>query len=565
MFFMKKKEQVVEKKVEEKPVEQPVEQSKRTSYMDFYRKLHKVAKKEPTEEDRKALLKKLFPRNINDVQVVNTKTGAKVAMDSMYKPTTYQEDLPMFMMPFFHHSFIGWQACALLTQNAYIRKACEIPARDAIAVDYKLHYMKGDDQDPNTDDSEEEEVLKELKQLSDRKMKIKNICRDANIFKKTYGQILVVPTFSEDVDMSEPFDLKKIKKGTYTGMQIIQPFWVTYQMGLEQLNRPDKSGFYEPEYYTIPNKAKIHKSWIIKLVNGVCPDILKPVYYYGGIPLTQMIYERVFCAEKVANEAPKLALTKRLLIVDGDVRNLTANPQQAYETMESVAEMRDNMGFMVKERGDSVSQIDTTLTDFDALIMTQFQLVAAIAEMPVTKLMKTQLKGLANTGDYEMKDYAQTLVEIQENDFNAILLRHYQLLSMSEKGEDLNLDIMWNPIDTPTELEMAQIESQQAQTDATLVGAGVVDPTEVRTMLRANEDSRFRNLAEDMPEELMQNDDEESGFGDKESQKEGKDSMEDYYTITDEDIDNALDSVEDEDDTPQHAYMFQMVADNEDN
>jgi hypothetical protein len=289
-------------------------------------------------------------------------------------------------------------------------------------------------------------------------------------------------------------------------------------MGVEQFNRPDKTGFYEPEYYTIPNKAKIHKSWVIKLVNGICPDILRPVYYYGGIPLTQQIYERVFCAEKVANEAPKLALTKRLLIIDGDVNNLTANPQEAYETMESVAEMRDNMGFMVKNPDNNVSQIDTSLADFDALIMSQFQLVAAIAEMPVTKLMKTQLKGLANTGDYETKDYNQSLIEIQENDFNAILLRHYQLLGMSEKGKDLGLDIVWNPIDTPTELEVAQIEQTQAQTDATYVGAGILDQSEVRTMLRSNEDSRFRNLSEEMPEQ-------EDMLGDILGQNEEKDEQ----------------------------------------
>lgn len=505
-MFFKKKQQVVENKVEEKPVEQP----KRTSYLDFYRKIHKQVKKEPTEADRKALLKELFPRNINDVQVINSKTGAKVAMDSMYKPATYTEDLPMFMIPFFNHSFIGWQACALLTQNAYIRKACEIPARDAIAVEYKLQYANGDDNDKDTNKDDEQKILDDMKLLSDRKMKIKNICRDANIYKKTYGQILIVPTFNVDVDMSEPFDLSKIKKGTYTGMQIIQPFWVTYQMGVEQLNRPDRAGFYEPEYYTIPNKAKIHKSWVIKLVNGVCPDILKPVYYYGGIPLTQMIYERVFCAEKVANEAPKLALTKRLLIVDGDVRNLTANPQQAYETMESVAELRDNMGFLVKERGDTVSQIDTSLADFDSLVMTQFQLVAAIAEMPVTKLMKTQLKGLANTGDYETKDYCQNLKEIQENDYNTILMRHYQLLSMSEHGKDLDIDITWDEIDTPTALEQAQVEQTQAQTDATYVGAGIIDQTEVRTMLRSNDDSRFHNLSEDMPETLIEPEEEET-------------------------------------------------------
>ena len=524
------------KKPEPQPMEAPKsveveKEPKRNSYLDFYRKLHGRVKKEYNEQDRQALLKKLFPRSINNMVAVDTKTGRRVALDGIYKPAIYDNDLPIYMIPFFNHSFIGWQACALLTQNAYIKKACEIPARDAIAVDYKLHYADEDDKDPSTDKEAEEEILKELKQLSDRKMKIKNICRDANIFKKTYGQILLVPTFNVDVDMSEPFDLSKIKKGTYTGMQIIQPFWVTYQMGVEQLSRPDRRGFYEPEYYTIPNKAKIHKSWVIKLVNGICPDILKPVYYYGGIPLTQQIYERVYCAEKVANEAPKLALTKRLLTVDGDIYNLTANSGEAFENLQTIVDVRDNMGLFVKEKDSTISQIDTSLADFDALIMTQFQLVAAIAEMPVTKLMKTQLRGLANTGDYEMKDYAQTLIEIQESDFNQILLRHYQLLSMSEKGKDLNLDIIWNPIDTPSELEMAQIESQQAQTDATLVGAGIVDASEVRTILRANEDSRFRNLDEEMPDNMLDEDFEEEAQADKQADKDAQDSAEEQPVL----------------------------------
>jgi hypothetical protein len=567
MHLFRKKQP--EKLVIEQPADVKVEKQEKTSYLDFYRKLHKKGGlKEPTESDKQELLKKLFPRSIDNMVAIDTKTGSRVAMDGIYKPATYENDLPLFMIPFFSHSFIGWQACALLTQNAYIRKACEIPARDAIAVDYKLHYADADDKDPNTDKDEEEAVLQDLKMLSDRKMKIKNICRDANIFKKTYGQILVVPTFNVDVDMSEPFDIKKIKKGTYTGMQIIQPFWVTYQMGVEQLNRPDKAGFYEPEYYTIPNKAKIHKSWIIKLVNGVCPDILKPVYYYGGIPLTQMIYERVYCAEKVANEAPKLALTKRLLTIDGDVYNLTANSDSAYETLQTVASIRDNFGFMVKEKDTSVNQIGTSLTDFDALIMTQFQLVAAIAEMPVTKLMKTQLKGLANSGDYEMKDYAQNLKEIQESDFNRILLWHYQLLSMSEKGKDLNIDIVWDEIDTPTALEQAQIESQQAQTDATYVGSGIIDATEVRTMLRSNDDSRFHNLSEEMPDDLagMEEMGEEESVEEKETsnveeKKQTEDSADEYWAITDEDIEEALDESEIEDDNPQYAYMFDMVAD----
>ena len=500
------------KKVIEKPVEEPKEP--RVSYLDVLRKLGRVS-----DENTRTLeetIAWLFPRTPQDLVAVNSRTG--VAMDAAIKPAMYNNDLPEEMIPFFSHTFIGWQACALLYENPYIKKACEIPARDAVSVDYELQFENKDtDGDDNTDEKAEQELLNRLKQTSDKKMRIKDLCRDADIFRKVYGQILVVPTFSIDMKkaMEKPYNPKAIKPDTYTGMQLVQPFWVTYQMSADGIMNPQMAGYYEPEYYVINGTTRIHKSWLIKLITGACPDILKPVYYYGGIPLTQQIYERVFCAEKTANEAPKLALTKRLLIADGNINNMAANPSQAYETLKMVLSVRDNMGLMIKNPGDQVQQIDTSLADMDALIMTQFQLVAAIAEMPVTKLMKTQLKGLANTGNYEMKDYAQTLVETQENVFNRILERHFELLCLSEEGKNLGVMPVWNPIDTPTKIEMAQIESQQAQTDSTYIAAGVIGADEVRSALRANEDSRFHNLSEEMPEI-----DEQALFGKEESESE---------------------------------------------
>ena len=539
------------KKVIEKPVEQ--EEKPRVSYLDLLRKLGRVS-----DENTRSLeetIAWLLPRTPKDLVAVNKKTG--IAMDSAIKPAMYNNDLPEEMIPFFTHSFIGWQACALLYENPYSKKACEIPARDAVSVDYELQFENKDtDGDDKTDEKDEQELLNNLKRKSDKDMRIKDLCRNADIFRKVYGQILVVPTFNVDMKkaMEKPYDPKKIRQGTYTGMQLIQPFWVTYQMSADGISNPQMAGYYEPEYYVINGNVKIHKSWLIKLITCACPDILKPVYYYGGIPLTQQIYERVFCAEKTANEAPKLALTKRLLIADGNINNMAANPSQAYETLKMVLSVRDNMGLMIKNPGDQVQQIDTSLADMDALIMTQFQLVAAIAEMPVTKLMKTQLKGLANTGNYEMKDYAQTLVETQENVFNRILERHYQLLSISEKGEDLGLQAVWNPIDTPTEVEMAQIESQQAQTDSTYIAAGVIGADEVRGALRANEDSRFHNLPEEMPEI-----DEQALFGD-----QGGEEKEDKELQKAKDWLDVLDEDDTDDEESQIAYMFEDIADDED-
>ena len=82
-----------EKLVIEQPAEIKEEKQEKTSYLDFYRKLHKKGGlKEPTESDRQELLKKLFPRSINNMVAIDTKTGNRVAMDGIYKPATYEKE-----------------------------------------------------------------------------------------------------------------------------------------------------------------------------------------------------------------------------------------------------------------------------------------------------------------------------------------------------------------------------------------------------------------------------------------------------------------------------------------
>ena len=89
----------------------------------------------------------------------------------------------------------------------------------------------------------------------------------------------------------------------------------------------------------MPNGKMIHRSWCVKCVNSHVTDILKPTYIYGGIPLTQMIYERVFAADKCANEAPMLALTKRLLVVDANIQQVLADPKHVKDLMDVVTTM----------------------------------------------------------------------------------------------------------------------------------------------------------------------------------------------------------------------------------
>lgn len=477
------------KKIEEEP-------KKEESLIEHFRHKRNPFKKPKINRDD--IVKNIFQRDFS-VLTPRNKKGQVVAMDSAVCKCDYKKhDIPDDILEFYgKHNFIGWQACAVLRQNPYIDKACTIPAQDAISPDYKISYAQNNDNDEEVDN----EKLVEMKRVSDKDFHIKEICYHANVNKKTFGISLVVPVI-DGVDYKQPYSIDKVKKGSYKGMVVVEPYWVAPQLDADAVTNPMNIGFQEPTWWKMPNGALVHKSWCIKRCNSELPDILKPTYYYGGVPLTQKIYERVYAAEKVANEAPQLALTKRMLIADANIANLMMHPEECEDILNMVQWARDNFSVWFKNPDDQVSQIDTSLNDFDALVMTQYQLVASIADMPATKLLKTQPKGFNATGEYEQKDYIQSLQAIQDQDYLPILRMHYELFTKSYYGEVIDLSVVFNPIDTPTEKETAEVAKIWSDVDSNYIASGVMSADEVRDIRRSLDDSPYSTLADEIEGEV---------------------------------------------------------------
>lgn len=394
--------------------------------------------------------------------------------------------------------FIGYNACAILKQNWMISNACTVPAEDAIQSGYTLC---------NKDDSEtiSEEELENFKAVSYSKYHIDDICRRIEINKKVFGIGLAVPCMDDDYDYENPFNIDGVKPNSYKGWTVVDPYWFAPELDEDAATNPASKNFYQPTWYRMPNGKRVHRSHCIVLMNSVIPDILKPTYFYGGIPLTQMIFQRVYAAEKVANEAPLLALTKRLLVVDANLENFVANQRDAEETLKTISWLRDNFGVAIKRPGDQIQQIDTGLTDFDSLIMTQYQLVASIAQMPATKLLKTTPKGFNATGEFELKDYIQTLQAIQENDMKPLIERHNLLLAKSRYNKKMEITVKFNPIDMPTEADKASINQATASTLSTLTQAGIISAEEAREHLKKDETAGFPTIdVESTPEDENQ-------------------------------------------------------------
>ena len=448
------------------------------------------------------VLPHIFQRTGKNIVPVSPPDGKAVSMDAALEaigasplPDIYavQNTLPALVLQWFGaHSFIGHQACAILAQHWLIDKVCSRPPKDAVQNGYR-NIVTGVGKEHAPD------VVRRIAAF-DRERAMLQQCYEHARFSRIFG-IRHSLFLIDGIDYEAPFNPDGIRPGSYRGISQIDPYWLTPEFDASAIADPSSPAFYEPTWWRLPNGNRIHRSHFVILREGEVADVLKPTYHYGGNPLPQQIYERVYAAERTANEAPELALTKRLITMRGSIENYLSDENGVTERLYAFNQLRSNHGFLVVGEDESVNQMDTALADFDALIMTQFQLCAAIGRMPATKVLETSPKGFNATGEHESDSYDQELVSIQTGGMTPLMDRHNLCLARSEFPEfpDLAITVRWEPVRAPKPAEIADINLKNAQAGQIRIASRVIGPEDEREKLKTDPHAGYPNLADGTP------------------------------------------------------------------
>ena len=388
---------------------------------------------------------------------------------------------------------------AWMSKHWLIDKAVSMPARDAVRQGWEL-------------DGENQELIDTLIK-QDKKIGIEFTLQDfVASARRTGGAVALFHTCPEGDDETEyyaaPLNLEAVTD--YRGISIIDSSEANGEVLGENVSNPASLRYMQPEFYRIGNR-RYHHTHVIDCIPYPVADYLKATYGYFGQSVAERVYSRVYAAERTADEAPLLAMTKRLralgvdlesVINDGGLDTLVANVQ-------GLQEMADNLGVFVFDtaNGGGLTQIDTALGDLDVTIMTQYQLVAAIAEVPATKLLGTSPKGFNATGESEAESYRQSLESIQTVHMMPLLERHYAI-ECQLLGDTDGVTVAWMPLDSPTAAEFADIDSKNGATIAALVAQMVLTPSQGAAILSNSKDSIFYNHIEQQNSDMESDADE---------------------------------------------------------
>lgn len=476
-----KKRKVVKKKTKiAKPIERPRRLRERAR--GVYHNLHQFTREKIIEDS----LQKTFQRHVGK----DGKTNFGFAMDSSIKPvlqSSFTGISEAQLAWYSSQNFIGFQICALLSQNWLINKACTMPAEDAVRTGFEITVNDGS--------SIPTEILDGIKQADIRYRLNENLIEFIR-FCRIYGiRIAKFEVESKDPRYYEkPFNLDGVEPGSYKGITQIDPYWCVPELDMESLV-PGSMYFYEPTYWII-NAKRIHRTHLIIARTCKVPDILKPTYIYAGIPVPQSILDRVYAAERCANEAPQLMMTKRMPVMKTDLVQGVADQEQFENTLGRLSFLRDNYGVNAIGLDDEMTQLDTSLADCSDVIMTQFQLVAAGAEVPATKLLGTTPKGFNATGEYDERSYHEKLESLQAHLGTPLIERHHALLIRSEILPEMPFETTtkWNKVSTLSELDLATINKTKADTGNVLITSGAIDGVDERERIINDKTSGYNGL-----------------------------------------------------------------------
>jgi hypothetical protein len=404
-------------------------------------------------------------------------------------------------------SFIGFQLCAMLSQNWLIKKCCLMPAKDAIRNGYEITVNDGTDVDPK--------ILDEIRRLDVSYRLNYNLIQLVDQGRVFGIRVAMFIVDSDDKDYYfKPFNIDGVTPGSYKGISQIDPYWVTPQLDTESAGAPASIHFYEPTWWNVAGRL-VHRSHLIVFRTEEVPDILKPTYIYGGVSIPQKVYERVYAAERIANEAPLLALTKRIDVLKTDMSQVVMNGPAFESRIQNWVYNRDNFGIKTIDETEEIQQFDTSLAELDAVIMTQFQLVASAANIPAVKLLGTAPKGFNATGEYEEANYHEELESIQTHDLTPMIERHHLLLIRSEICPKFNVapfttSVMWKPLDAMTGKELSELNRLKAETDNILSQTGAIDGFDIRERLISDPESGYNGLvAEEISSNLEANEEDD--------------------------------------------------------
>ncbi|MBV1833067.1 phage portal protein [Novacetimonas pomaceti] len=299
-----------------------------------------------------------------------------------------------------------------------------------------------------------------------------------------------------DGELATPLALDKAKigNGAVTGFRVVEPIWMTPQN--YETADPLSPSFYVPDAWWVLAK-KIDTTRIIEVISRPLPDILKPAWNFGGIPLCLMAKPYVQNWLRTRQNVSDIINTLRLMVVTtnqadqsgGGLKTKSGNLRRRIQLLQKTM---DNFGVLLLNTNENFQNVTTPLSELAELQAQSLEQICSITNIPVVKFTSNQPQGLNASSDGEIRTFYDTGMATRENVIAPALKRMTDMIQISELGEiDPDLEWQWDSLFEETPVDKLDMEVKKAQIREADIASGQISPEEGRKQIAGDEDSIY--------------------------------------------------------------------------
>ena len=390
--------------------------------------------------------------------------------------------------------FPGFPYLTELTQITEYRDMSERTAAEMTRKWIKLRSVSGNKETGNK--------IKEM-DADLKKYHIRELFRQAAVLDGFMGRsqiyIDMMDATGDPLELKTPLLLNKykIKKGDLKGFKIVEP--ITTYPAKYNSNNPLAGDYYIPSAWFVYG-TQVHATRLLTFISRPVPDLLKPVFNFSGISLSQLGQPYVDYWLNTRNSVGKLLRNFSITWLKSDLDTLLQKDGDSLIARVSLfTKLRDNQGvFLLNKDSEEMGQLNTPLSGLDKLQAQAQEHMAAVAKTPLVILLGITPSGLTDASDSSLRIYYDYVADQQEMIFRRPLETILKILQLNKWGEvDDDIAFDFEPLMAMTAKELSEIRKSDGDRDAAYITAGVVSPEEVRERLIKDPDSGYNDISAD--------------------------------------------------------------------
>jgi phage-related protein (TIGR01555 family) len=283
-----------------------------------------------------------------------------------------------------------------------------------------------------------------------------------------------------------------VPPGSLKGVRVIEPFWC-YPLAWDSRD-PLAPDFYAPSRWQVTGDI-VHDSRMLTIVGRQLPDVLKPVYLFGGLSLSQMAKPYIDNFIRNRTSVGNLLYSFSTMVLSTDLSAMLSGTgaKELRDRIETYALARDNGGLMVINRDDEdLKNVSAPLSGLDSLLAQAQEQIASVVGIPLVVLLGVTPSGLNASSDGELRAFYAHIRGYQEKVLHEPLNRLLRVLQLDLDGVvDESISYAFVDLWELDDEARARLRASDAQTDCSYLQAGVLDPGNVRNRLKHDQDSPY--------------------------------------------------------------------------